>query len=256
MTENALNNPESPESGFSWKVSAVIATSIVVFLMLFQPFGMVINSALEVLIIVGLAPLNFAALILLHLAPLPRGPIRMLIAALVMVSLNYIYLALFSAPEASLFLRVMLVGGVAIVAIAAWRRQENLRREVIELRNAPRQASEDIVLRGESDSEVLTIPRANLRYVEAQGNYARVAWAGSERLSERLLRATLKDIEVFAGGALLRCHRSYLVNLSEAERIEGNSKGLTIHFPDGVTTPVSRKYVDQIRIAALAEQSV
>jgi DNA-binding LytR/AlgR family response regulator len=46
-----------------------------------------------------------------------------------------------------------------------------------------------------------------------------------------VLRNSLTNLEVIlAGAGLIRCHRSYLVNLRRVERVSGNAQGYRLHF--------------------------
>ncbi len=58
-----------------------------------------------------------------------------------------------------------------------------------------------------------------------------------------VLRTTLKSIsEAFEGiDKILKCHRSYIVNLHKVSRFSGNAQGYKLHFREGEElVPVSR----------------
>jgi TolB-like protein len=90
--------------------------------------------------------------------------------------------------------------------------------------------------------EVLRINLKKLLYVEAQENYSRIVWLENEKVKERLLRVTLKNIESqIVGGNIVRCHRSYIINTTVRYQILGNSNGYQLKsdlFPGNI--PISR----------------
>jgi DNA-binding LytR/AlgR family response regulator len=47
---------------------------------------------------------------------------------------------------------------------------------------------------------------------------------------------------------IMRCHRSYLVNVNHIDRVEGNSQGYRIYFETiDFAVPVSKNYVNKLR---------
>lgn len=90
--------------------------------------------------------------------------------------------------------------------------------------------------------EVLRINLSRLLFVEAQENYSKIVWLENDKVQERLLRVTLRNIEAqIADDKLIRCHRSYMINTIVRFQILGNSNGYFLKsdlFPD--TIPISR----------------
>jgi len=74
--------------------------------------------------------------------------------------------------------------------------------------------------------EEFTLNLNKLVYVEAQENYSKIVWTENEKVKERLLRVTLKKIEdQIRDDAIVRCHRSYIINTKVDFTILGNSNG-------------------------------
>ena len=88
-------------------------------------------------------------------------------------------------------------------------------------------AKKDRMVQLQTDTkEVFTINLKNLVYVEAQENYSKIVWKDDDLVKEKLLRVTLKKIEdQLADDALVRCHRSYIINTEVKFTILGNSNG-------------------------------
>lgn len=103
--------------------------------------------------------------------------------------------------------------------------------------------------------EVLRINLKNLLFVEAQENYSRIVWLENDQVKERLLRVTLKNIEVqIPDAGIVRCHRSFMINTIVRFNILGNSNGYHLRsdlFPD--TIPISRRLGKEI-VAKLRQQ--
>lgn len=86
---------------------------------------------------------------------------------------------------------------------------------------------------------------ADISHIEACGNYLEVR-AGQ---ASYLMRQTMKALEEqLAGTALVRCHRSYLVNLEHIDKLELRPSGNhVLHLRDGASIPLSKAYRDAVR---------
>ena len=77
----------------------------------------------------------------------------------------------------------------------------------------------------------------------------RAAFAQNE-LKKVTYRVTLSSFEaqLEKSSGLVRCHRSYLVNLKNVENISGNAQGLKLELKNqSEMVPVSRKYIPIVR---------
>ncbi len=88
-------------------------------------------------------------------------------------------------------------------------------------------AKKDRTIRIKTDTkEEFLINLKNLVYVEAQENYSKIVWTEETRVKEKLLRVTLKKIEgQIVDHAIVRCHRSYIINTNVDFTVLGNSNG-------------------------------
>jgi DNA-binding LytR/AlgR family response regulator len=91
-------------------------------------------------------------------------------------------------------------------------------------------------------SETFTFKLTDLVYVAALDNYSEVYWKEEEVVSKKLLRVTLKNVETqLKNQFIVRCHRSYLINIREIESISGNTNGYKLRMKSAdVSIPVSR----------------
>lgn len=98
--------------------------------------------------------------------------------------------------------------------------------------------------------EMLEVDAHTLFYVEAEGNYIRVAYSSADKMQQKLVRATMKQAEeaVAACSFIVRCHRAFLVNIHTVVKVDGNSQGYRLRL-EGCTeeVPVSRGYAKEIK---------
>lgn len=85
-----------------------------------------------------------------------------------------------------------------------------------------------------NDPAIFDIPSGRIRYIEAMQNYIKIGHINSDgQLRERTERATLKSISNEGlGNAILRCHRSFLVNRESIISTSGNAQGLLLSLSD------------------------
>lgn len=109
---------------------------------------------------------------------------------------------------------------------------------------------ETLTLTG-STGERASFAAAEIAYLKAEGNYVEIVTAKAGVRHSTLLRATLHEAEAALAGRavqVMRCHRSYLVNVAKVRHAEGGAQGLvlTMEVP-GMEVPVSRSYVPAFR---------
>lgn len=93
--------------------------------------------------------------------------------------------------------------------------------------------------------ESLEISAGDLLYVEAEGNYVKIAYLKEERCTQKLLRATIKQAEEVTANfpSIIKCHRAFLINLRHVSKVNGNSQGYRFSLSGSEEEiPVSRAY--------------
>jgi DNA-binding LytR/AlgR family response regulator len=82
----------------------------------------------------------------------------------------------------------------------------------------------------------------NLLAIEAADNYVTEYWHSPKGVRQNLVRVTMKMIEERPDlpPTMMRCHRSWFVNLDHVERVSGNAQGYRLHLPHGLEVPVAR----------------
>ncbi len=241
------------QSNFPVWRAALIGAAIAGFMLVFRPFGIAITSTAAFLVILGLAPLNFMTILFLHMAPSRKGWIVLAQRAGAITFVNIIYISLLTGgANVASSVKVGLVSLLVIAALGLWNRERSLHREVLELRARPSpEASELIILRDESDKEILRLTPDQLHFIKAGGNYVDVHYLKNGAPGKALLRGTLASIARQAGyNKLIQCHRSYFVNLMAAQRIISEGRRMEIEFAEGERVPVSRNFHTAIREVA------
>lgn len=95
----------------------------------------------------------------------------------------------------------------------------------------------------------LSIKHTNFYYIESADNYVFIWYLNKGKLTKFILRNTLKAMEeTFEGTNILRCHRSFIVNLEQVKVIRRNKDGIYLEFgvekiPD---IPISKTYSEKV----------
>ncbi len=87
-------------------------------------------------------------------------------------------------------------------------------------------------------------------YAKADGNYTDIFFLDENKLKKVTHRVTLSSFEIQLKevSSLVRCHRSYMVNLNKVKNISGNAQGLKIELINhSEIIPVSRKYIPIVK---------
>ncbi|MEM9824295.1 MAG: LytTR family DNA-binding domain-containing protein [Bacteroidota bacterium] len=103
-------------------------------------------------------------------------------------------------------------------------------------------------LESDNNREFLNIMASQLLFIESVDNYVSVYHLENDQVKKQLLRSNLKKLEAqLKEENIVRCHRSYIANLKNIKKVEGNSRGLQLYFNFyDQAIPVSRRYVKPI----------
>jgi tetratricopeptide (TPR) repeat protein len=119
--------------------------------------------------------------------------------------------------------------------------------------NIPEKA-EDITLQFEGKDASMTLPLNDLICFEAQDNYTAIYFRENGKLKKELKRVTMKKVEeqVSQTDEIVRCHKSYIINIKNVSHVSGNAQGYKLHLLLlEFSIPVSRKFpqsmIDKIR---------
>jgi hypothetical protein len=269
-TDRLVHNLEV--AGYKWIFCASVSVFTFLFLLAFQPFG--INNfdphfrlsvdfvlavgAIALVVFLTLAINEFVLRPLVLKAPGRRSLVAWLAWIYVLLGtvsfLFYNWLGDWHDLRwASYFGFLRDIGMMITLPIAGFLfyvRHESLKSEFIQLQSFRSASPSSKLVRFSSDNinEDLSVALDDLLYLESQDNYLAVVWLENGQPRSNLIRSTLKMQEESLGEpALVRCHRSFIVNLSRVRRCQGNRHGLKLGLSgtDRIV-PVSRAYTSEI----------
>ncbi len=101
----------------------------------------------------------------------------------------------------------------------------------------------------ENENESMSIELDQLICIKSEGNYVDVYFYKNEKINKQFIRNSLtklgKQLIIFEN--IKRCHRSYIVNFSNIEKVSGNARNFNLHIKMlDFTIPVSRSFPKEI----------
>ena len=121
----------------------------------------------------------------------------------------------------------------------SWRDKNSLLQKMsVEEPSNGVQRKNSIAFPDEKGELRITIMLENLLYIDSSDNYVTIHYMNKSKLSHFLIRNTLKwmDENLTNDSQLVRCHRSYIVNLDKVKVIRKNKGGIIMEL-DIVNTP-------------------
>jgi hypothetical protein len=275
-----MNNPLDNEAlpflatrKFHWTLIIAISVFLVLFLLLFLPFG--INEPKKEFNLIFIAQMSLFGWIIFFTLLMNEYLIRrrfirqwtlrtfLLWTAWTFFStgtmnfLLYNYLQSWYDMYWSSYVRhVLNVSTVEIFPIAGvfyFFRHRELKQKIQKLntvKTTQNLLSTPITLSGAGEQDRITLELQQILYIESDDNYAILHYLENEGRKKHIMRSTLSALEEanYPFEFLLRIHRSFLVNAYLVESISGNvqrSKVKLRRLEDRF--PVSRSYVHQVR---------
>jgi DNA-binding LytR/AlgR family response regulator len=95
----------------------------------------------------------------------------------------------------------------------------------------------------------LSIQSEQLLYIESADNYVKIYYLNKGKLTNFMLRNSLKNLdESLSGTAMIRCHRSFVVNFDKVKVLRKEKDGIYLaldqeNIPD---IPVSKTYTERV----------
>lgn len=123
-------------------------------------------------------------------------------------------------------------------------------RTIVHLRQSHEQEERNILRFSDDKGTLKLVLRSeNVISIEGAGNYVTILYINGSRLMRYSLRNTLKGIEqICAGGPLVRCHRSFFLNLDKVKLLRKASDGIyaEIDHEGASDVPVSKSYAKEV----------
>ncbi len=264
------------------KTDLTISFFVVVFLYLFQPFGLRNLSsdiAHTLLIYSGYGMVTFIITILFDRLIRPAFPGffneqnwnvgRHILSLLVLVfliglgNLFYSHFLGFTGISGTTMLYfqfyTLLVAIFPITILTLISRMRFLKKNLEEVKSIndklaypldlSREGSAELLFLSENERDTVRLTTDQFIYAESADNYSDIVYIESNIIRKVLLRSSLKRLmQQNDNSNLYSPHRSYIVNLRKVVRVEGNSQGYRLVL-EGVdnTIPVSRRNNNQLK---------
>ena len=113
--------------------------------------------------------------------------------------------------------------------------------------------SETVTITSETGKDIVKTDLKDLLIIKSADNYVEIYSTENDRIEKILLRSSLKRIEknLINYPSLFKCHRAFLVNVSNISKVSGNSQGYKlifkgIEFPIPVSRNYSKKFIQLV----------
>ena len=96
----------------------------------------------------------------------------------------------------------------------------------------------------------LLIKINSLLFIRSANNYIEVFWKEKNAIKNQLIRTSMLKAEELMKNFefVLKCHRSYIINVNHVEQIEGNSRGYKLFYNKiNFSIPVSKTYKEKFK---------
>lgn len=245
---------------------------VATFLIVFKPFGISNwSDPNRIFYLLAFGIITTVASLILRFGIVPAFPKyfnetnwtvwREIMAVLTLVTLiafgNVLFSLLVFADAFTLktfvrnFFFVLLVGifPTTLGVVTNYIRQLKKYQKPVVIKHDLKQHTEVIRMIAENEKDVFEVGQNDLLFVESADNYAVIHYLIDNQPKKELIRSSLTRLESqLESGSIVRCHRSYLVNLDKVREVTGNAQGYKFHLdPTGLVVPVARKYSELVK---------
>lgn len=137
---------------------------------------------------------------------------------------------------------------IPLIIVYMYVRMQHLRELSTTTSDYSADATQLITFPSDNQKDVITLPLQDILYLESEDNYVAIHYLKSGSLAKSLVRITLKRIhDLQLHPALVRCHRSYLINLLQLNQFKGNSQQGVVYLHHlNQPLPVSRSFAGDL----------
>lgn len=268
--------PVERTPGRKWIVVCGLSAFVYFFLLVFQPFGLGEAGVNLPVILIGYALATAIPTALMEFAIPPLFPRffreehwnfdrEIFVTSLVVLCvalLNYLYSVwmhfiplhwmgivwffIFTAAVGILPVAALSMQRMARLEMHYTRELDSMNQQISSGRDVPSGVTE---VREEAGGESMQFAFSDLVYVKAEDNYISL-FLISQPDKPVMLRKSLTALESEWSGhsEMFRCHRSYLVNLKQVEKVKGNAQGYKLLLKDcPEEIPVGRSKSDEMK---------
>ncbi len=116
--------------------------------------------------------------------------------------------------------------------------------------NISKEKANLIKLHSDNKKEELLLNVKQFYFAESAANYVTLYYKNENAIQKQMLRTTMKKIssDLEGNSQIIRCHRSFILNLNHVEKVVGDSRAYEITMKDNAgKIPVSRSYIPTIK---------
>jgi len=133
----------------------------------------------------------------------------------------------------------------------SWKENSRLLAEKTKAENNPETPKKGLIAFPDEKGELkISIVLDNLIYIDSADNYATIHYINKDKTTKFLIRNSLKWMEenLTKESPLVRCHRSYMVNLDKVKVLRKTKSGIFMELdaPNAPDIPVSKTYYDKV----------
>jgi len=149
-------------------------------------------------------------------------------------------------------LQTFLIGIIPTIILTFWVEQKYYKKhykiakeQSNKITNKNKLPDKNTVFDFSIGKEIFKIESQNLLYIKADGNYCTIFYNKENSINKKMLRSSLKNIEdkVKDNEKIIRCHKSYIVNMNKVINMTGNARGYNFFLNEtDFAIPVSRNF--------------
>lgn len=168
---------------------------------------------------------------------------------------NYLGISTLSFVQVTVSsLQVLAVGIIPVTGLVALDYIRLLRNhlkkaaEINERLESKPAHNKSVVLTDDNNRQRLRLTLRDLLFISSADNYVSVTYRSDDMIRRILLRGTLKRFaRQISHPQVVRCHRSYIVNLEQVINLDGNAQGYLLRLRGtDRKIPVSRTYAKEV----------
>ncbi len=157
----------------------------------------------------------------------------------------------------AMVLKLVLTGVIPITVLIIANHNKMLRSNLMVADELSKKLKENksipekiIYFSSDYQKDSLAIKVNLLLFVRSANNYIEVFWKEDDLVKNQMVRCTMASAEEILKEHkfIIKCHRSYLVNVNYIHRIEGSSQGYKLFFENvNIPIPVSKNSMDKLK---------
>lgn len=247
------------------KILLFVSSCVAIILFFLEPFSGEPHLSVRLFILaLGYGVLTFAGLYVfndvikqkvhayLHKWTVLYEMVFILFLILFITAVNSLFAALFTQSVftgnmylswISVTLRLGIFPAIFIVLYIHHRSKLDKFVEVVEAEKEP-QPQKKVTIADMASNKTLVISAEDFVYAEIRSCTLHIHFMHSNNLQERHVRTTISNVEKdICQKNIIRCHRSFIINTSYVDAMEGNSNGYKLYLKCcNDVIPVSRRY--------------